>query len=177
MDTRTRVLEAALQLLHKEGFPALSQPRIAREAGLRQSHLTYYFPTRAALLQGIARYSIDQIRHEVPPGEPAGIDQLAAAVSQLSRIRMLAGLVQAADQDESLRPVMQELVNHVRQTLAAMLSAQGISASETRLAQLHATIVGLAMLHLARQNEDSAREIRQVLQQQMQLWLMQESNP
>ena len=31
-------------LLHEQGLAALTQPRIAKAAGVSQSHLTYYFP-------------------------------------------------------------------------------------------------------------------------------------
>jgi AcrR family transcriptional regulator len=46
IDVRTRILEAALGLLAEHGVTELTQPKIAAAAGVRQSHLTYYFPTR-----------------------------------------------------------------------------------------------------------------------------------
>src|SRR4051812_50116493 len=61
MDVRERILEAALKLLAESGAHELTQPRVARAAGVRQSHLTYYFRTRADLLQELARYSIGKL--------------------------------------------------------------------------------------------------------------------
>ena len=55
MDVRSRILEAALGLLAENGAHELTQPKVARAAGVRQSHLTYYFPTRGELLQEVAR--------------------------------------------------------------------------------------------------------------------------
>ena len=61
MDVRARILDAALGLLARGGAAELTQPRVARAAGVRQSHLTYYFPTRDALLQAVADRSIDTL--------------------------------------------------------------------------------------------------------------------
>jgi len=61
MDVRERLLEAALKLLAESGAHELTQPRVAKAEGVRQSHLTYYFPTRADLLQESARYSIEKL--------------------------------------------------------------------------------------------------------------------
>ena len=65
MDVRARILEAALRLLAERGAHELTQPRVAKAAGVRQSHLTYYFPTRGELLQELARYSIEKLRPDV----------------------------------------------------------------------------------------------------------------
>ena len=61
VDVRTSILEAALTLLADHGVSRLTQPGVARAAGIRQSHLTYYFPTRADLLKATALYSIESM--------------------------------------------------------------------------------------------------------------------
>ena len=61
MDVRDRILDAALELLAQGGAQELTQPRVARAAGVRQSHLTYYFPTRAHLFQAVAHRSLDEL--------------------------------------------------------------------------------------------------------------------
>jgi len=82
MDVRDRILQAALRLLAESGAHELTQPRVAKAAGVRQSHLTYYFPTRADLLQEVARYSIGtlagQLEHVKPGALPEGIAAGAA---------------------------------------------------------------------------------------------------
>jgi hypothetical protein len=40
-------LQAAVELIKTQGFSALTQSGVAKLAGVRQSHLTYYFPTRS----------------------------------------------------------------------------------------------------------------------------------
>ena len=64
MDVRTRILEAALRLLG-EGGQQITQPRVSKEAGVRQSHLTYYFPTITDLLQAVARHSFQSLAKEL----------------------------------------------------------------------------------------------------------------
>jgi AcrR family transcriptional regulator len=54
-NVREKILAAALKLLNEQGFPALTQTRVAEVAGVRQSHLTYYFPTRNELLKAIVQ--------------------------------------------------------------------------------------------------------------------------
>ena len=60
-DVRQRILDAALGLMAEHGFMEVTQPKIARAAGVRQSHLTYYFPTRADLLKALAVHSLSLI--------------------------------------------------------------------------------------------------------------------
>ena len=65
MNVKDAILDASVALLKDKGIAALTQPQVARAAGIKQSHLTYYFPTRAALLLAIAEHSIDVTMSEV----------------------------------------------------------------------------------------------------------------
>jgi AcrR family transcriptional regulator len=58
-DRRQVILKAAIATLREHGFSGITQPRVAKRADVRQSHLTYYFPTRLALLEGVARLAVD----------------------------------------------------------------------------------------------------------------------
>src|SRR2546425_10303971 len=110
MDVRDRILEAALGLLAESGAHELTQPRVSKAAGVRQSHLTYYFPTRADLLQEGARYSIEKLAGQLAHARvhsPSQVAQGIAAGSSDKRIvPVMLGLVTAADRDPALsRPV------------------------------------------------------------------------
>src|ERR1700679_4168458 len=59
-DRRQDIINASLAVLRESGYSGFTQPRVAAEAGLRQSHLTYYFPTRVDLLAAVARVAIDR---------------------------------------------------------------------------------------------------------------------
>lgn len=167
---RARILDAGVHLLHAEGFAALSQPRIARAAGLRQSHLTYYFPTRADLLVALAEHSVDQALAGVArrPSDP--LAALLEGARYLPRVRMLVGLASAADQDPALRPALNRLVEHVRAGLGSVLRALGYTASTEQVVALHATLVGLSVLNLGCQNARSDHDLEHALRALLSAW-------
>jgi AcrR family transcriptional regulator len=47
------ILDAAWSVMAREGVAALSVREVARSVGLRQQSLTYYFPTKQALLAAL----------------------------------------------------------------------------------------------------------------------------
>jgi AcrR family transcriptional regulator len=59
---RDKILDAAVRLLEEEGSRGFRQTRIAEEADVRQSHLTYYFPTRSDLAVGVFERILEQQR-------------------------------------------------------------------------------------------------------------------
>jgi AcrR family transcriptional regulator len=168
MDPRTRILDAALELAAEGGVQALTQPRIARAAGVRQSHLTYYFPTVAALLQAVARHMIALVVAEVRASAArrrpvALVDVFARVVTEPRRVRVMLALVTAADRDDTLKPGLRRLVRELRAGIAAALASAGVAAGPDDVAFLHSAIVGSAVLHLARTNADARREARVVI--------------
>src|ERR1051325_11984690 len=97
MDVRERILQAALALLAESGAHELTQPRVAKAAGVLQSHLTYYFPTRADLLQEVARYSIEKLAGELEHARPGALPlEIAAGAAGKRRSRRMVRLLAAA---------------------------------------------------------------------------------
>ena len=70
---REKILTAANEILLTVGFSALTQLAAAVQAGMRQSHLTYYFPTRHDLQRGTAQFGVEamflSIAETTAPGE------------------------------------------------------------------------------------------------------------
>lgn len=166
MDVRSRIVEAALGLLAEGGD--LTQPRVAAAAGVRQSHLTYYFPTVTDLLQAVARHSFDKLATELgaargrrPPSLAQG---MAKATADKRRVRMMLGLVSAADRDASLKPRMRGFVRELRGRIAPMVKAAGLEVSDEDMAFLHTVVVGAAVLQLARDNAEARKEALVVLE-------------
>jgi len=169
MDTRTKILNAALGLLAESGAQALTQPRIARAAGVRQSHLTYYFPTVNDLLQAVAQHTLESLVTEVGRRDPAQrpasfIDAVATASADKRRVRVMLGLVTAADREPSLKPRMREFISELRKGIAPVLQAGGLEGTPEQVAFMHSVVVGQAVLQLARDNEDAHTEARRVLE-------------
>jgi AcrR family transcriptional regulator len=170
-DIRARILESALALLARGGVTALTQPKVSRAAAVSQSHLTYYFPTRAELLVAVARHAIgrvmarlhDAVAHGGAAGAERGAGVLARALSDKRNIRVMLGLVAASDEDRKIKAWLRGFIADVRAVLRAELRAMGADPDDVAVAALHATAVGLAVLNLARDNAGSRRELEVVV--------------
>ncbi len=179
MDVRTRILESALALLGESGVAELTQPKVSRGAGVSQSHLTYYFPTRADLLLAVARHAIDQVMtrlhdavargsgggagHGAGGSAERGAGVLVAALTDKRNIRVMLGLVVTSDEDRKIKASLRQFVKNVRAVLGRELRAMGAQIDDEAIATLHATAIGLAVLNLARDNEDSRRDVETVI--------------
>lgn len=128
---REKILDAAMGLLRTQGVKFLTQPQVAKAAGVLQSHLTYYFPHRTDLLLAVARHSATMVFQELQgffasQALPTSDDETRARVFALVRVmmqdrertRVLLGLLVAADDDPALREVMIENMGLVRSVVA-----------------------------------------------------------
>lgn len=164
MHVRERILEAALGLLAQSGAHELTQPRVARAAGVRQSHLTYYFPTRGELLQEIARYSVGKLASQLAHSRKGSLaEAIAAGAADKRRSRVMLGLVTSADRDPAIKRRMRRFVTELRAQMAPLLEAGGIRTDPQSVAFFHSCIVGCAVLQLARDNAQARAEARAVL--------------
>jgi AcrR family transcriptional regulator len=99
-DRRQDILDAALAVLREHGYVGFTQPRVAARAGMRQSHLTYYFPTRADLLVAVAGAAAEAqlaVADALLEGSsPEAAASIARLVAQAENTRVLLALVCAA---------------------------------------------------------------------------------
>ena len=134
-DVRTHILDTALSLLGAHGVAYLTQPRVSKAAGVRQSHLTYYFPTRGDLMVAVARHSMDMIARPLLAQAQEGAltaaqvpGVLSEALTDRRRMRIMLGLIAAADEDPQ------------------------------SVALVHTFVVGAAVLYHARADDIARRE-------------------
>jgi AcrR family transcriptional regulator len=153
-------------LLREKGVTALTQPQIALAANIKQSHLTYYFPTRSNLLLAIAEYTMSALMDNVAAqlqAKPQGktlADAIAGIMIDGFPPRVFIGLIVAADSDPDIRKLLRKLIRHVREMIQRLLQQAGIAADDEAARLFHATIVGLAVMHQARLSKESANEVR-----------------
>ena len=147
---------AAVALVREQGLPKLTQPRVAKAAGVSQSHLTYYFPTHADLLHAVLERAAERQRAGVEATVAAADEGVAALVRELARTlkrpentRVLVSFVLAADTDPTARAMFGELAGGMRATIAVMLEKIGIAPSPQTVTMVHALGTGLAILELA----------------------------
>jgi AcrR family transcriptional regulator len=161
-DRRQDIINASLGVLRASGYAGFTQPRVAAEVGLRQSHLTYYFPTRVDLLAAVARVAIDR--------QLVAIDRILAAssVREAAKVianvavrhentRVIMALVQAADQEPALRELFRELADGIILRAGKLLTNLNIEPTDERCYQLHSMSVGMAVVDLATARKNGAR--------------------
>ncbi len=52
------IVESGVDILRTEGFTALTKRRIAKRLGISDGNVSYYFPTRESLWQGVIEYEL-----------------------------------------------------------------------------------------------------------------------
>jgi TetR/AcrR family transcriptional repressor of nem operon len=72
-ETRDRILRAAFQLFHEQGFNATGVATIVREAGVNPGSLYHFFESKDDLLLGVLEFALDYLG-------PAVMDPVEAAV-------------------------------------------------------------------------------------------------
>lgn len=154
-EVRERVLAAAVGLLRAQGPAGLTQPRVAKAAGVSQSHLTYYFPTRADLVRAVLEAAVDGQIATLGGAMAASaslaerIAGLAEALAHAENTRVLVALVLAADGDPAFRALYGRLVAAMRGRAAGLLAGAGLDPAPGQVALLHALGTGLAVMGAA----------------------------
>ena len=168
-DRREIILKAAIATLREHGLSGFTQPRVAKRADVRQSHLTYYFPTRLALLEGVARLAVDGQLAALQSivgltSVPAVIKNITAMIGRHENTRVLMALAQAADEEPSLRSLFRELANGIVLRLRQLLENLHLDATEEQVFLIHSLSVGMAVVDLATQRPHSKRRVEAILE-------------
>jgi AcrR family transcriptional regulator len=168
-DRRKKILDAGLTILREQGLAGLTQPRIAAKTGLRQSHLTYYYPTRADLLTAVTRAAIEaqlagarSLTKGIGSAEQASA-KMATVAARRENTRVLVALNQAADQEPTVRALFNELLDGFIAELGALLEKLKLSPTEARIDLLHALFVGLSIIDLATRRKNGRARAKAAL--------------
>jgi AcrR family transcriptional regulator len=155
---KEKILDAAVALLSRHGGKKLAQIPIAKEAGVPQGHLTYYFPRRIDLLAAVAQRYVERMAHDVMTMEDP-LELVTRVVSGRDRTRMLIALFQESESDKKLRKVMQDSATQLRTGTARLL---GKDPDDPEALLVQACIWGLALQHLLydeRSQKDAAEVV------------------
>ncbi|VTU41483.1 transcriptional repressor BetI (plasmid) [Variovorax sp. PBS-H4] len=160
-DKRSDIVGAAMALVQEEGLSGLTQPRVAKRLELRQSHVTYYFPTRDDLLAAVTEQAVQQrvaalntVRS--PRTLPRKIAALAAVLIDPAQTRVLLALTQIADSTPTLRPHFRSLSGGIAPAATSLLQAAGADPTPEAIALLQTTSTGMAVVALATGQSDPA---------------------
>jgi AcrR family transcriptional regulator len=173
-DRKQDIINAGLAVLRESGYSGFTQPRVAAEAGLRQSHLTYYFPTRVDLLAGVARVAID--RQLAAVDGVVGASSVRGAAKAIANVvvrhentRVIMALAQAADQEPALRELFRELADGIILRAGKLLGNLNIEPTDEHCYLLHAMSVGMAVVDLATARKDGERRAARALETTLNL--------
>lgn len=170
MKTKQKILNAALNVLMENGFPALTQTRVAEVAGVSQGNLTYHFPTRTDLLKAVVEESklrMSAIRSaELEAGTISWASledfMMSLPLSKTMPHLMLA-LTVAKDEDPTLSEWFAQADLGTRQNFRRLLAKFGYQTDEATLHFMRATMMGAALMHMQQNSEVSERVARDVM--------------
>lgn len=168
--TRERILFAAVYVLFEEGFPSLTQQRVCEKAGIRQSHLTYYFPTRNDLLREAAAFGCEAMFNQITQGIEAGLvtlDNLRvtlnADITDRRWARLMNALVAASDEDARIKPWLAAFDEQIRTRLLEDLRRLGLAITMDDVEMLHATFIGAIQMDLGESTDLSLDRAQRVI--------------
>ena|SRR3990167_159760 len=172
---RQRIVEAALNLAQTIGVQGMSQARVAAAAGVRQSHLTYYFPTRADLIKATVYAISDQmldITKAAANATSQDIDPVQEfrnfclqQVCDQGQARLLLSLMVVTEEEPSLHAWNDEFHRETVVQWQAVYRALGIDATEVDIEVFHATYVGAALLCMQSGSEAALQRATRVVGQ------------
>jgi DNA-binding transcriptional regulator YbjK len=158
---RQRILDAALDIVEAQGIKALTQPRVAKAAGLRQSHLTYYFPRKADLVVALLQASHDRASRK--RGARAGKESFDDAMKLLkklmfdpARMRFFLGIIVEASEEPELRAIVAEHARGLTQEVAARFGRDGNDQAVIAFVDL---LRGIGLRMLLERNRQEAEEL------------------
>jgi len=167
-DRREVILAAAVATLREVGYSGFTQPRVAKRAEVRQSHLTYYFPTRLALLEAVARIVVENQLALLD--ESLQVSSVQAAMKAMTSVvvrpentRVLMALAQAADEESSLSHVFRDLADGIALRISRLFEKLDIEATPEQISLILAVSVGLAVINLATQRPNPKTRVEAVL--------------
>lgn len=123
---RQLILETALDIIEADGIKALTQPKLAKVSGIRQSHLTYYFPRKADLYVALLEASHERARARGPDGGVTGslVDMLAGLFYSPERMRFFLAIVLEVGDDPELQSVLRRHAEYLAEEISRVTNYQ-----------------------------------------------------
>ncbi|MBY0472433.1 hypothetical protein K2X30_14810 [bacterium] len=151
-DLKTRIVRSATGILRKSGLKRMAQAEVAKKANIRQSHLTYYFPTRSDLVIEVARNALGPLRETlgsfVSPKIQHVLDSkiqkvVASICNDVGRTRALLGLMVESDEDQKLK---NEILSVVKEQINMVALLLGKSKEDPQVQLVNAALMGTGFL-------------------------------
>ncbi|MEU7060672.1 TetR family transcriptional regulator [Streptomyces sp. NPDC046197] len=160
--TRQRIIDAVLRIIGEDGVAAVTNRRIAKEAGLSLGSVTYHFATQHELLrESLLHFVREETRHFTRLADQCTNDgmDIQAAASLAGQVACGAAYDSAhiapfelyvqAGRDDRLRNAASEAFDAYDRLAAQILTSLGIPDAERLAATTVAVVMGLQLRRLA----------------------------
>lgn len=156
--TKDKIILCALELLEKSGIQAVTQPAVAKLAGITQGQLTYHFPKRTDMILALSEAALTQVadfifnqRIDNSQKKDEKVRSLIwSIVKNHTRIRALLGLVTEADTNEEVR---QKLLAQEEKVRLLIGFALGVDPNDSLVTTTHATLLGFGLLSFLKRDD------------------------
>jgi TetR/AcrR family transcriptional regulator, cholesterol catabolism regulator len=147
------ILDLAEQRLRDNGYEGLSVAALARQLGLAQNAIYWYFPAKDHLFIAVLRRMLEEIAARKPRGEVSQRDRILWFADQLEPLsRLRPTLRERAQQSEVAAEFLDELEALLSRMLTNALRAEGVSEDELPIAvdTFRATVEGAYVKGMSR---------------------------
>lgn len=164
-----RILKASLETLKTHGAAGFTAPLVAKRAKVRQSHITYYYPSRKSLIQATVRFALVRYEEEFQRQLP-NIEKFTLAKSQEfltwlfndsiegATVKTFPELWSLANTDRSIATVVQQMYVDAAD---AVISALGLDPKNSKCQKMRELLLvigaiseGLTATHGHRKKND-----------------------
>jgi AcrR family transcriptional regulator len=191
-DRRAEIVQVAYRLIAERGLEGLRFSDVAREAGINNGTLLYYFASKEALIQAVGAYLVEQFSQisqaSLPPDDDAPLDavrelrlEFADARERLyGRVSVVyTELLARAQRDETVATLLRDIDAGWRGWLISILErgrAQGRFAAELDVDLVATTIMasirGVGMQALVMQDPGKAGSAMEAVAALIERWVV-----
>jgi AcrR family transcriptional regulator len=147
------ILEAAGRRLREGGYDGLSVAALARELGLAQNAIYWYFPSKDHLFVAVLRRMLEELAARKPRGDVGHRQRILWFTDQLEPLsRLRPALRERAARTEVAAEFLEELEDLLSRMLSSALRAEGVAAEDLPLAveAFRATVEGSYVKRMSR---------------------------
>ena len=152
------IVEAAIRILRRDGWAALTTTRVAERAGVSVGSLYQYFPNREAIAAAIVRQRTRDFLETVLAADLAGAADLSEAVHRTMAaflaekrrtLDLSLAVKEALPEVQGRQAILEEVRRYVPALQAKLVAVTGAEPDATRLAMALAAVEGAVWEALA----------------------------
>ena len=188
-DRRSQIVHVAYQLIAQRGLEGLRFADVARQAGINNGTLLYYFASKDALIRAVGTLMVEQFAQATAPSKPDPVLDPLAAIRwefadagdhlQDQATVVYTELLARAQRDSSVAAILRDVDASWHAWLCSVLDA-GLASGALRsdldvslaASTIMATIRGVGMQAMVAADPATVRPVLQVLEDLVAGWIV-----